>query len=72
MCSYDGQQLVVLQELTAGGVAVEEAAASDGVMGEMLVCFLVAVVFEGIGPEEVAHGTERWWLLEAVQAANVL
>jgi hypothetical protein len=40
----DREQLVVLQELAAGGVAVEEGAAPDGVVREVVARLLVAVV----------------------------
>jgi len=60
------QEVVLLQELTAGRVAEEVGAATDRVVGEELIGFLIAKVLQRIGPEEVAHGSIGRWFPEPI------
>ena len=48
--SDDGEEVVVLEEVAAGRVAVKVRAASDGVVGEVFGVLLIAEVFQGIRP----------------------
>lgn len=51
-------------------VPVEIGAASDCVVAKILLGLLVAKVFQGVGPQQVAHGPERRGLLEPVQLGH--
>ncbi|KAI8035088.1 hypothetical protein M5D96_012181 [Drosophila gunungcola] len=68
----DRQQVVVLQEVAAGGVAVEVRAAAHGVVRVEVRVLLVAEVLQWVRPQQVAHGAEGGRLLEAVEPPNVL
>lgn len=61
------QQVVLLQELTAGRVTEEVGAPAHRVVREELVGLLVAKVLQRIGPEQVAHGPVGRWFPEAIQ-----
>lgn len=45
---------------------VEVGAASHGVVCEMLLAFLISEVLQRVGPQQVAHGSVCWGLLESV------
>lgn len=51
-------------------VPVEIGAASDCVVSKVLLGLLVAKVFQGVGPQQVAHGPKRRGLLEPVQLGH--
>lgn len=51
---------------------VEVGATPHGVVWKVFGVLLVAKVLERVGPEQVAHGTERRRLLEPVQLAHVV
>ena len=63
MGPYDGQQIVVLQEVAAGAIRVEVRAATHRVVRVEVRILLVAEVLERVRPEQVAHGTVRWRFL---------
>lgn len=45
---------------------VEVGASSHRVVCEMLLTLLVTKVLQRVGPQQVAHGSVRWRLLESV------
>lgn len=51
-------------------VPVEVGASSDCVVAEILLGLLVAKVFQGVRPQQVAHGPKRWGLFESVQLGH--
>lgn len=61
------EQVVLLEELTAGRVAEEVGTPTDRVVGEELVGLLVAKILQGIGPEEIAHGSISRRFPETIQ-----
>jgi len=48
----------------------EVGAASDGVVVEVFVGLLAAVVLAGVGPDQVTHGPERRRLFKPVQLVS--
>ena len=67
MSSNYGKKIVVLKEIAASGVAVEVGATSDRVVGKVLCILLITEVFERVGPQKIAHGSEGRRLFEAIQ-----
>ena len=67
MGADDGEEVVVLQEVAAGGVTVKIGAAPHRIVTEVLGVLLVAELLEGVRPQQVAHGPERGGLFEPVQ-----
>ena len=45
---------------------VEVRATSDCVVTEVFGIFLIAIVFQWIRPQQVAHGTKCRWLCESI------
>ena len=54
------------------GVREEVRTSSGGVVDEKIVTSFVAKVFRGIGPQQIAHGTERRRLAKAIDLTNVV
>lgn len=57
----------VVQRCRGDGSPVEVGAASDCVVAEIFLGFLIAKIFKRIRPQQVTHGSKGWWLLEPVQ-----
>uniref|UniRef100_A0A182J1E9 Uncharacterized protein n=1 Tax=Anopheles atroparvus TaxID=41427 RepID=A0A182J1E9_ANOAO len=68
----NGEQLVVLQEITARLVAVEVRTPAHGIVRVEVRVLLVAEVLERVRPEQITHGAERRRLLEPVQLPDVV
>jgi len=68
----DGEELVLLQEIAHGVVAVVVGAATGVVVREQILMGLRAVVFEGIGPQKITHWAKRGGLAKTVDLANVI
>lgn len=57
--------------MSSWSLPVEIGAASDSVVAKVLLGLLVAKVFQGVGPQQVAHGPKRWRLFKPVQLGHV-
>lgn len=49
---------------------VEVGAAPDCVMAKVLLALLIAKVLQGVWPQEITHGSERWGLLKPIQLGH--
>lgn len=65
--SQSGKRISQLRQLSKLRSPVEVGAASHRVVREMLLTLLVAEVLQGVGPQQVAHGSVRRRLFESVQ-----
>lgn len=64
----NGEKIILLQEGAGGRVREEVRATSDMVVQEVVAGLFLTKVFEGIGPEDVAHETLRRRLAETINA----
>lgn len=68
----DREQIVVLQKLAAGCIAVEIRATPDGIVSEVFIGLLGSKIFAGVRPQEVTHGPERGRFLEPVDLLDIV
>ena len=69
--SNDGQQVILLEEGTRGGIREEIRASADVVVDEEIVRFLLAELFERVSPKNVAHQAVGGRLPEAINLRMV-
>ena len=66
------QQVVLLKEIAARRVTIEVGAASYGVVAVVFGGGFGAEVLDGVGPQQVAHGSEGGRLAEPIQHLDVV
>lgn len=82
MCANDGEQIVVLQEITAcsvaiifrsikmkiivNGIPVKVWAPSNRIVTKLFWIPFVSEIFKWVWPEKITHWTKCWGLLESV------
>lgn len=71
MGADDGKKVVLFKEAACSGVGEKIRAASNVVVNEELLRFLLAKLFKRIRPENVAHQAMSWRFSEAVDSLDV-
>ena len=71
MSSNDGKEIILLEKITTGCIAIEIWTSSDRIMREVLRVFLISKIFQWIRPQQITHGTKCWGLLEAIKLKNL-
>ena len=67
MSSNDRKEIILLEKITTGCIAIEIWTSSDRIMREVLRVFLISKIFQWIRPQQITHGTKCWGLLEAIK-----
>ena len=71
MSSNDGKEIILLEKITTGCIAIEIWTSSDRIMREVLRVFLISKIFQWIRPQQITHGTKCWGLLEAIKLKKI-